>query len=104
RRRAAGLFVLERPTEAQRHALLASALGEALKEEEIAEIARLTGPRNDSGVGYTWSDLSERLIPSAILAAYPHNALTFELLRQQPTLPDPTKPFTSEDDSPARAA
>ena len=103
RRRAAGLFVLERPTEAQRQALLTNALGDALKEDEIAEIARLTGPRNESGVGYTWSDLSERLIPSAVLAAYPHNALSFELLREQLALTAPTKPFTSEDESPARS-
>ena len=60
-----------------------NALGDALKEDEIAEIARLTGPRNESGVGYTWSDLSERLIPSAVLAACPHNALSYELLREQ---------------------
>jgi SpoVK/Ycf46/Vps4 family AAA+-type ATPase len=103
RRRAAGLFILERPTEAQRHALLANALGEALKEDEIAEIARLTGPRNDSGVGYTWSDLSERLIPSAVLAAYPDHALSYELLREQLTLTAPTKSFTSEDESPTRS-
>jgi SpoVK/Ycf46/Vps4 family AAA+-type ATPase len=103
RRRAAGLFILERPTEAQRHALLANALGDALKEDEIAEIARLTGPRNESGVGYTWSDLSERLIPAAVLAAYPHNALSYELLREQLTLTGPTKPFTSKDESPTRS-
>jgi len=103
RRRAAGLFILERPTEAQRHALLANALGEALKEDEIAESARLTGPRNDSGVGYTWSDLSERLIPSAVLAAYPDHALSYELLREQLTLTAPTKSFTSEDESPTRS-
>lgn len=103
RRRAAGLFILERPTEAQRHALLANALGDALKEDEIAEIARLTGPRNESGVGYTWSDLSERLIPAAVLAAYPHNALSYVLLREQLTLTAPTKPFTSKDESPPRS-
>lgn len=103
RRRAAGLFILERPTEAQRHALLANALGGALKEDEIAEIARLTGPRNESGVGYTWSDLSERLIPAAVLAAYPHNALSYELLREQLTHTAPTKPFTSKDESPTRS-
>jgi SpoVK/Ycf46/Vps4 family AAA+-type ATPase len=100
RRRAAGLFILERPTEAQRHALLANALGDALKEDEIAEIARLTGPRNASGVGYTWSDLSERLIPSAVLAAYPNNGLSYELLREQLALTAPTKPVTSKDESP----
>jgi SpoVK/Ycf46/Vps4 family AAA+-type ATPase len=103
RRRAAGLFVLERPTEPQRHALLANAIGDALKEEEIAEIARLTGPRNKAGVGYTWSDLSERLIPSAVLAAYPHNALSYEPLREQLALTAPTKPFTSEDEPPTRS-
>ena len=103
RRRAAGLFVLERPTEAQRHALLANALGDALKEDEIAEIARLTGPRNESGVGYTWSDLSERLIPSTVLAAYPDNAISYELLREQLALTAPTKPFASEGESPTRS-
>lgn len=103
RRRAAGLFILERPTEAQRHALLAKALADALKEDEIAEIARLTGPRNESGVGYTWSDLSERLIPAAVLAAYPHNGLSYEVFREQLALTAPTKPFTNEDESPTRS-
>jgi len=40
---------------------------------------------------------------SAVLAAYPDHALSYELLREQLTLTAPTKSFTSEDESPTRS-
>lgn len=100
RRRAAALFVLERPSEDQRRALLAGVLGETgLDERQLGELARLTGPRNGSGYGYTWSDLTDRLIPSAVLAAYPDRALSFELVREQIGAIEPTRPFTNGADA-----
>ena len=97
RRRAAELFVLERPGEPQRRDLLRDSLGQAgITDEQIAQLAALTGPRDGAGFGYTYSDLTDRLLPSAVLAAYPDRALTFELVREQIGLIEPTKPFASE--------
>ncbi len=97
RRRAAELFVLQRPSEEQRRALLAGALADAgLDDGQINELARLTGPHNGDGYGYTWSDLADRLIPSAVLSAYPDAPLTYERVRAQLELIEPTKPFTSD--------
>lgn len=100
RRRAAELFVLERPGEPQRRELLRASLnGAGISDEQIAQLAALTGPRNGDGYGYTYSDLTDRLLPSAVLAAYPDRALSFELVREQIATIEPTKPFASDSES-----
>jgi len=100
KRRAAEIFELARPSEEQRRELLQVSLGGAgLTETQIAELARKTGPRNGHDFGYTWSDLSDRLIPSAILAAYPDRPLTYPLVVEHLELITPTKPFAREDES-----
>jgi len=100
KRRAAEIFELARPSEEQRRELLQVSLGGAgLTETQIAELARKTGPRNGHDFGYTWSDLSDRLIPSAILAAYPDRPLTYPLVVEHLELISPTKPFAREDEN-----
>jgi SpoVK/Ycf46/Vps4 family AAA+-type ATPase len=93
-RRAADTFVLERPTEEQRCAVLRLGLaGTGIDEEGIYHLARLTGDVRGRGYGFTYSDLVDRLIPSAVLAAYPDQAITFALLTDQLAAIEPTKPF-----------
>jgi AAA+ superfamily predicted ATPase len=97
RRRAADCFVLERPNEEQRCAVLRHGLaGTGIDEEGIYHLARLTGDTRGAGYGFTYSDLVDRLIPSAVLAAYPDQALTFAVLTDQLATIEPTKPFGSE--------
>ncbi len=94
RRRAADEFEFERPDLAQREAVLnASLTGSGIGPAEITEIACRTGDEGGRGYGYTYSDLRMRLIPAAILAAYPDSPLSAELLLDQVSAHLPTPPF-----------
>jgi hypothetical protein len=48
-------------------------------ERTIAELVSLTGPRG-SEPGFTYSDLSQRLVPAAVMAAFPDRPLTADIL------------------------
>jgi AAA+ superfamily predicted ATPase len=93
RRRAAAEFCFDRPNEAQRAQVLRETLnGADLGEDDITRLARLTGD-DARGYGYTYSDLVQRLIPAAVLAAYPDQPLTADVLAAQIALHPPTTPF-----------
>ncbi len=78
RRRAAAIFDFHRPDAAQRQAVLTSALeGLALTPGTIFKMSDLTGPDGDVP-GFTYSDLTQRLVPSLILEAFP-DAVTDDL-------------------------
>lgn len=75
-RRAAATFTFNRPDDAQRRAVLDTALrGLDIRPVTIDELAALTGP-SGTRPGFTYSDLTQRLIPAAILQAFPDDALT----------------------------
>ena len=79
-RRAAATFTFDRPDSEQRRTVLDDALrGINITTSALDELVELTGP-TDSGPGYTYSDLTHRLIPSAILAVYPEMPLTADVL------------------------
>ena len=79
-RRAADIFHFNRPGEAERRAVLRAALdGMKIEERTIAELVNLTGPRG-SEPSFTYSDLTQRLVPAAIMAAFPDGPLTAEIL------------------------
>jgi AAA+ superfamily predicted ATPase len=93
RRRAAAEFSFDRPDQAQRAQVLRAALeGAGLTDADITHLARLTG---DDGRGYgcTYSDLVQRLIPAAVLAAYPDQPVTVEVLAAEIVRHPPTTPF-----------
>jgi AAA+ superfamily predicted ATPase len=90
-RRAAATFTFDRPTDEQRHDVLRNALhGIDLMPTTITRLVALTGPGPDRP-GHTYSDLTQRLIPAAVLRAFPDDALTDEILldvaRQLPPSP-----------------
>ncbi|MFY1685009.1 AAA family ATPase [Micromonospora sp. WMMD730] len=94
RRRAAAEFDFARPNDEQRAAVLTAVFdGVGLTEREITDLVALTGP-NGRGYGYTYSDLVDRVLASACLAAYPDRPLTAELIAQQIEAHPPTRPFT----------
>jgi SpoVK/Ycf46/Vps4 family AAA+-type ATPase len=96
-RRAAEVFHFERPNSEQRKFVLQRAFGDTgLSEDEIERLAELTGPCNGRDYGFTFSDLTTRLVPSVVLSAFPDEPVTFErvaALAEQP----PTAPFGSEE-------
>ena len=71
KRRAAEILSFERPNDERRRELLSPRLAElGFKGADIESIVSATGPR-DGGPGFTYSDLTQRLIPSIVLDAYP---------------------------------
>jgi SpoVK/Ycf46/Vps4 family AAA+-type ATPase len=94
-RRAAQIFEFHRPNDEQRRAVFARAFqGTGMSDDELHMLVELTGGI-DGGrqYGYTYSDLTLRLIPSTVLDAVPDSPLTAarvaELIAHNP----PTVPF-----------
>jgi SpoVK/Ycf46/Vps4 family AAA+-type ATPase len=72
RRRAADILIFERPTDEQRHAVLAAALGElGFSRSQIDAVVTATGTQDGRGYGFTFSDITQRLLPTIVLDAYP---------------------------------
>ncbi len=102
RRRAADTFTFARPDQAQRAAVLARDLaGAGFDEEQITELARLTGESETHDHPFTFSDLRKRFIPNAVLEAVPDKPLDFERLCELARQTLPTPPFSAEGDIPA---
>jgi AAA+ superfamily predicted ATPase len=92
-RRAAATFYFNRPDESQRRAVLAAALeGTKIDSETVSRLAVITGPSGDRP-GFTYSDLTQRLIPAAILAAFPDKPLTADILITTAADTGPTPEF-----------
>lgn len=96
-RRAADIFQFRRPNQTQREEILRRAFGDAgVSDEQIVELARLTGESDDCSYGYTYSDLTTRLIPNAVLDALPDRPLTFERIAELAAQTPPTAPFSQD--------
>ncbi len=97
KRRAAELLVFNRPGDAGRRELLGPRL-EAIgfQPEEIDAVVRATGPNGNGQPGFTYSDLTQRLMPTIVLDAYPHSrirpARAIEIAQQM----NPTAAFSEE--------
>lgn len=77
RRRAAEILIFVRPDEAQRHAVLAVPLKHlGLSQPQVGAIVASTGPQNGRSYGFTFSDLTQRLLPAIVLDAYPSQSVS----------------------------
>lgn len=95
RRRAADIFEFERPNDEQRRQIFEMYTRDiGLTREQLAELVKLTGPSDKRSYGFTYSDLVNRVIPTAIFSCYPHNPLTFQALKETTQQVSPTAPFT----------
>ena len=75
-RRAADILPFARPDDEQRTAVLAPPLRQlGLSEPQIAVVVSATGARQEGGYGFTFSDLTQRLLPTIMLDAYPDSAV-----------------------------
>ena len=78
----------------QRRAVIEDPLTElGFKKNQIERIVELTGPHDKKGVGFTFSDLTQRLLPTLILDAYPDRPVTFERAVELLADMKPTPPF-----------
>lgn len=92
-RRAADIFSFHRPNAEQRRAVLEGPLGEAgLRAGDIDGIVAVTG-EDRSRPGFTYSDLTQRLIPTLVLDAYPDRPITAARALELAKSIRPTPPF-----------
>jgi len=103
RRRAAVVFEFHRPNKAQRLATLSSGLdGSGLSAKDLEDLATLTGKAGGRGYGFTYSDLTQRLIPALVLDAFPDQPLKGERAARIAGEMVPTPPFQQEDPAPKK--
>jgi AAA+ superfamily predicted ATPase len=96
-RRAAATFEFTRPTLEFRQNLLSAQLdGADLSKADIDAIAKELGPTKERKYGHTFSDITQRFIPSLVLSAYPTRKITRDLALQVVDETPPTPPFKSE--------
>ncbi|HEY3923558.1 MAG TPA: ATP-binding protein [Acidothermaceae bacterium] len=94
RRRAAATFSFERPAATQRRAALVNLICDIRPTDaELEALVAVTGPTTNRKYGFTYSDLFQRLIPAAVLAAYPDRALTVSLILEAAESVEATPPF-----------
>ncbi len=94
KRRAAEIFVFGRPDEIDRHLVLDQPLTElGFSIKDISQIVALTGETKNRDFGFTFSDLTQRLLPSIILDAYPDNAINPAKAIELVKTIIPTSPF-----------
>ena len=95
RRRAAEVLTFARPSDEQRRSILASRLEPmGIDRTHIDHLVAATGPQHGSReFGFTFSDITQRLLPSIVLDAYPSRpvdgARAIEVAREM----TPTPPF-----------
>ena len=73
-RRAADILTFVRPNEADRHAVLDEPLKTlGFNKAQISSLVKVTGPSDSCEYGFTFSDLTQRLLPTIVLEAYPNS-------------------------------
>ena len=94
KRRAADILEFSRPNDIQRNALLDAPLKLLnFSESEITEIVTATGADAKREYGFTFSDLTQRLLPSIILDAYPNQSVSPQRAIEITRSLVPTPPF-----------
>lgn len=77
KRRAAEILTFGRPDSEQRRAVLSRAFGEfGFTSANVDQLVAVTGEGSGRPYGFTFSDLTQRLIPTVVLDAYPHKAVS----------------------------
>jgi len=94
KRRAADILLFERPDETRRLAVLAEPLGQlGFSQPQIDAVVAATGAQNGRNYGFTFSDLTQRLLPSIVLEAYPADAVNPVRAVKIAQAMEPTPPF-----------
>jgi SpoVK/Ycf46/Vps4 family AAA+-type ATPase len=80
-RRASVVLKFERPSKEERKELFVKSLkGIEFSDEELEQLANETGPENNSGLGYSFSDIRLKILPEALAMAFPDKPLDFKIL------------------------
>lgn len=95
RRRAADILSFERPGDEQRRFVLTARLQPiGLARQQIDALVTATGPqRGGREYGFTFSDLTQRLLPAIVLDAYPSKPIDGARAVEIARAMVPTPPF-----------
>lgn len=94
RRRAADILTFGRPDASQRLEVLAPSLEPlGFSRDDIDAIVTATGSRGEAGHGFTFSDLTQRLLPAIVLDAYPDKPVNSHVALKIARDMHPTAPF-----------
>lgn len=94
KRRAADILTFQRPDDTQRHAVLDQPLKQlGFSNPQIKAIVSATGAAAGRSYGFTFSDLTQRLLPAIILDAYPNDPVTHARALAIAQNLQPTPPF-----------
>ena len=97
RRRAAAILEFRRPNRAQRlHVLRTGLHGSGIADSDLEALADVTGELAEQPYGYTYSDLTQRLIPAIVLDAFPQRPVTGDLALEVGRRMRPTVPFQNQ--------
>ncbi|QDV90932.1 ATP-dependent zinc metalloprotease FtsH [Phycisphaerae bacterium RAS2] len=97
RRRAAAVFEFHRPNRQQRIAVLRAGLhGTNITDREIEALADTSGESAERSHSFTYSDLTQRLIPTLILDAFPEGPVTGARAIEVAKSIKPTPPFRGQ--------
>ena len=93
-RRAADILTFTRPDAYQRSAVLAPSLRQlGFTERQVSASICATGPKQNGGYGFTFSDLTQRLLPAILLDAYPNGPVDPNRALEIARTMAPTAPF-----------
>lgn len=105
RRRAAAVFEFARPSREQRLAVLRTGLaGSGFSDRDFGHLADATGEVHGRHYGFTYSDLTQRLIPTLVLDAFPERGLTGPRAVEIAQGLKPTPPFRESSQSTSRGS
>lgn len=94
RRRAADILEFSRPTAEQRFEALSRCLGPlGFSKAELQALVAATGNQPKREYGFTYSDITQRLLPTIVLDAYPNKAITAARAIELASAMAPTPPF-----------
>lgn len=94
KRRAAEILPFKRPSAEQRKSVLEQTLAPfGLDNGTIEKIVEITGETSEKTYGFSFSDITQRLVPSIILDAFPNKPVTKERAIVVAMSIQPTPPF-----------
>ncbi|WP_420572786.1 AAA family ATPase [Kordia sp.] len=94
KRRAADILKFSRPNDEQRLAVLKAPLTElGFTDDDINDLVTITGKTDIREYGFTFSDLTRRLLPSLVLDAYPNESVNPKKAIEIAETIIPTPPF-----------
>ncbi|MGB3479865.1 MAG: AAA family ATPase [bacterium] len=100
RRRAADIFEFERPSKDQRRCIFEIYTHDInLSNTEIRELVKITGASKQCPYSFTYSDIINKIIPTAIFSCFPDKPLSFGALKKAALDTQPTRPFDEEQES-----